>query len=318
MFSDLFKQIKKYETVILFGHINPDGDCYGAQMALKESLSLKFPDKKIFAVGSGLPRFFSLLGEMDNISDEVIKSSLAVILDGNDEKRMEDVRCANAKAFIKIDHHMVTSEFTKGPSVVIEDATSTCEIVFKFIIECQLPINSKVANALYLGILTDTGRFTYVNNFNEIFEIVRDICTHDPKPQEIYKRLNLVSENELYFKAYILNNFKKTNKGILYAIVKNKTLKKFKMNFGKAGSYVNLLSNVSDYGIWFMAVETENGQYHFEVRSSGANIQQVCVKYSGGGHMCAAGFTVDKINKKFINQVINDLASVSAGQKEEK
>ena len=111
MFEELRQIIEANDSIVIFGHIFPDGDCYGSQIGLRELLRLNYPNKKVYAVGSGLRRFFGLMGEMDKVSDDVIKNSLAILVDGNDCSRMEDARVSTAKEFIKIDHHIENYRF---------------------------------------------------------------------------------------------------------------------------------------------------------------------------------------------------------------
>ena len=122
MFEKISNLIEQYDSVVIFGHHHPDGDCYGSQIGLRELLKKHYPNKKVYAVGSGLPDMFSLIGEMDNFSEEVIKESLAIIVDANDVSRMEDMRITKAKAFCKIDHHMDLKTFTEGPEVIDDKA----------------------------------------------------------------------------------------------------------------------------------------------------------------------------------------------------
>ena len=118
MFEELRKIIEANDSIVIFGHIFPDGDCYGSQVGLRDLLRLNYPNKKVYAVGSGLHRFFKLIGEMDEVSDEIIKNSLAILVDGNDCSRMEDQRVVIAKEFIKIDHHIENYRFTEGKFVI--------------------------------------------------------------------------------------------------------------------------------------------------------------------------------------------------------
>ena len=154
MFEPIIDTIEKYDSIVIFGHINPDGDCYGSAVALKRIFSLKYPEKHFYITGSGLPRFFEVLMPMDDVSDEIISNSLALLVDANDLMRMEDQRIHNCKAFVKIDHHVDTGSFTEGPSVVDEDANSTCDMIVQMIAEQNLPIDSLVANALYFCIVS--------------------------------------------------------------------------------------------------------------------------------------------------------------------
>ena len=51
MFESIVSKIEQYDSIVIFGHLNPDGDCYGSQIALRNILRLKYPHKKIYAVG---------------------------------------------------------------------------------------------------------------------------------------------------------------------------------------------------------------------------------------------------------------------------
>ena len=88
----IWEKIKEYDVITIFGHVIPDGDCYGSQMGLKNAILDNFEGKKVYALGSGWPKFFSLMGEMDIVDDETIASSLAICLDCANEERIEDQR----------------------------------------------------------------------------------------------------------------------------------------------------------------------------------------------------------------------------------
>ena len=130
MFEQITSKIEQYDSIVIFGHLNPDGDCYGSQVALRAILKERYPNKQISAVGSGLSNFYHLLGNMDNISVETIEKSLAVILDSNDLSRVEDTRVFRALDFVKIDHHIDNHTFHEGPEVIDTESTSSlCENV---------------------------------------------------------------------------------------------------------------------------------------------------------------------------------------------
>ena len=307
MFEKILQQIKKYDSIVLFGHIDPDPDCFGSQVALKESLLTAYPNKHVFVVGSGCPNFFALLGRPDLIDKETACQSLGVILDGNGKDRMEENICYFCKEFVKIDHHIETSEFSDGPSVVDTNSSSTCELIYRFLVESKLPITETVANALYAGILTDTGRFNYVNDYAGLFGITKELCSYGANPVAINKALNVINENELAFKGYILTHYKKSDLGILYILLNEKVLSKYKISSNVAHHYVNLLSNVKGYKIWLLGLPTDQGDYHYEIRSTGADIQKVAVKYGGGGHKCAAGYSIPEFSKSNFDDLLNSL-----------
>src|SRR5574344_380295 len=102
----IYQEIKANQIITIFGHGLPDGDCYGCQIGLRELLRNSFPDKEVYAVGSGLPSMLKRIAPMDQVSEEKIASSLAILVDVSCLRRVEDQRVLKAKSFAKFDHHM--------------------------------------------------------------------------------------------------------------------------------------------------------------------------------------------------------------------
>lgn len=307
MFADIFSLIKSHDIITIFGHVNPDGDCYGSQVALRDSLRLAFPEKKIYAIGSGCPKFFVELGELDIVSNRAIKNSLAIIVDANDLSRMEDKRASSAKAFAKIDHHVDVGSFTLGPSVVLDKACSATQIIFQMLEECHLPINKTVAQALFLGMLTDTGRFQFINDFPEAFSLAAKLCKLGADPSRLNRLLNATTENSLLFKGFVYTHFQKTNAGMVYLTINQNDLSTFHLTAGQVGSMVNLIGNIKGYPVWAFFSENPDGTCHAEFRSNGPSVQPIALKYGGGGHLLAAGATLERYDMTVINDVLNDL-----------
>jgi len=306
MFKEIFERIKSFDTIVIFGHINPDGDCYGSQIALRNTLRLKFPEKKIYALGSGLKRFYQRLGKLDDVSDETIESALAIIVDGNDLPRMEDSRVFKAKAFAKFDHHLDTGTFTEGPAATYENASSCCEIIFDFIKEYNLPLDKNIAEALYLGIMTDTGRFQYANDHSKALRQAAELVDLGAEPDELNRILNLSYETSMLFKGYVFTHYKKTDKGVIYLSLDQPTITSFGLNAHRAGNMVNLLANIQFYPIWAFFCENEDGSMHAEFRSNNVPVQPVAARHGGGGHKCAAGVTMPKYNEETVQMFLNE------------
>ena len=304
MFEKLKNIIEEHNSIVIFGHKDPDGDCYGSQIALRELIKLNYPEKKVYAVGSGLRRFQAYIGRLDMIDDVVIDHSLAILVDGNDLYRMEDQRVWNAKSFIKIDHHVENGRFTQGEFVVNEHANSTCQLITEMILESGWKINPLIADALYLGIMTDTGRFQYIEDFPKSFKEVAWLCEQGANPKEINAILNRSNENSLGFKAYVYSHYQKSEKGTLYLVLDKKTLAKYRLTASQGSNMVNLLNNINGFPIWVFFAETENGFGHVEFRSNGPAVEPIAKKIGGGGHKHASGVTVPEFNDKMIKEVI--------------
>ena len=309
MFEAIISKIEQYDSIVIFGHLNPDGDCYGSQIALRNILRTRYPEKQIYCVGSGLKKFFDIIGKMDVVSDEIIVQSLAIVLDSNDINRLEDQRAWKARDFAKIDHHIDTHTFHEGPEVIDDTATSTCELIYLFAKENNLEIDLISASALYLGMMTDTARFQFANNFVRMFEIARNLCDLGVDPILLNKTNNLVPEISITIKSFIYSHVKKDRRGIIYAVATKEEREKLGVTSAQICGNTSLLSYVTDFPVWFVASETDNGGMQVEMRSSTYNIQTIATHFGGGGHTFAAGFTY----KKFGQDVINELLDLLAG-----
>ena len=317
MFEELRKIIEAHDTIVIFGHAYPDGDCYGSQIGLRDVLRLNYPKKKVYAVGTGCKRFFNLISPTDIVEDSVIENALAVLVDGNDLSRMEDKRIYNAKAYIKIDHHMENGKYHEGPFVLDVNANSTCQLIVRFIKESKWKITKTAANALYLGILTDTGRFQFAGDYVESFQEVAWLCECGADPDAINSILTVTVEDALAFKGYVFSHYKKSPSGVLYVTFNRSQLERFHVSAHKAGEMVNLLANVKDYPIWASFAENPNGSMHAEFRSNGPGVYAVAAKYGGGGHYQASGVTLHHMNSKNVKMLVDDLDAVALEYKKE-
>ena len=308
MFEAIISKIEQYDSIVIFGHLNPDGDCYGSQIALRNILKLKYPNKQIYCVGSGLKKFFDIIGKMDVVSDEVIAQSLAIVLDSNDINRLEDQRAWKALDFAKIDHHIDTFTFHEGPEVIDDTATSTCELIYLFAKENNFEIDLISASALYLGMMTDTARFQFANNFVRMFEIARDLCDRGVDPILLNKTNNLVPEINISIKSFIYSHVKKDGRGIIYAVATKEDREKLGVTSAQICANTSLLSYVVGFPVWLVASETDNGGMQVEMRSSTFDIQKIATHFGGGGHTFAAGFTYKKFGQDVLNELLDLLA----------
>lgn len=280
--------IAQHDSIVIFGHSLPDGDCYGSQMALRSILRAAYPNKSIYAIGSGIPNLFELIGNMDEVSDEIIKVSLAVLVDFSDFHLSEDERITTAKSFVKIDHHHESKPFTH-PKIMDHGVIATAELIARLAFKNNFPVSKQAADALFLGIVTDSGRFLYAPTRQETFQIVARLydCGLETKP--IYDKIYETAENQLKFKGFLLSNYKKTENRVVYCYVKKTDYEQFELEYAYASSQVNVLANIKGSPIFALFTENGGGGLRVELRSNTMAIREIAVKYGGGGHANAAG-----------------------------
>ena len=291
---EVLEQIKKYDSIVIFGHRLPDGDCYGSQIALKNIILENFKDKKVYITGSGLPAFFDYLGEMDDVSDDIIKNSLALVTDMNHPNRAEDSRIMMAKDFAKIDHHIDEMQF-EGPKYVDEDSVAVCLMVLEFAREFNLKLNEKAANALFLGIVTDSGRFLYQPMEEKTFSLIASLFKDGLNTKKVYDILYSIDEGMIKYRGFMMQNYKKTPNGVIYLKVRKEVYQAFNMPFAEISNQVNVLGGIKGCKIYLLFTEHDvDGTIRVEYRSNDINVQQIAIKFGGGGHVNAAGSKVSK------------------------
>lgn len=307
MYQKIWDKITNYDVITIYGHVIPDGDCYGSQIGLRNAIRENFPDKKVYALGSGIPRLFSLMGKMDKVDDDVIKSSLAIIVDTANLSRIEDQRYSLAQEVIKIDHHLLQDHFGE-PEVIINDKISCTQIIGDMLMTLNIPFGKETALPLFLGLVTDSGRFLYQPIPENAYNVAGFLSNKGIDIQSLYDILYEVDEKILRFKGYIFSNYKKTKNGVIYLTISKETIAKYGLDYNTCASLVNSVSGIKGSPIWVFFSESETGLVRVEFRSKGVPVQPTAVKFGGGGHLQAAGCRLDTLED--YKYVIDDLDKV--------
>ena len=184
--AEVFSKIEQAESIVLFGHANPDGDCVGSVLGMKKALLTLFPDKKVYGVGTR-PSNLKFIEPSDDVSDDVIRNSLAVMVDLSGMARVEDQRIHLAKDIVCIDHHEKSEPFDY-PIIRDTDAPSCTYVITKCLLNRYHTIPKEAADFLFLGLVTDTGRFQFYYD-EETFSIAATLVKAGANPQALYNRL---------------------------------------------------------------------------------------------------------------------------------
>lgn len=309
-FSLILQEIQKNDSIVIFNHVNCDGDCYGAQVALKDIILSTYPDKKVFIAGSGFFNLFNLLGKPDDVSEEIIKNSLCFLVDFNELGRSEDERIYLGSNYVCLDHHNEGPNFNNYKNFFVNRSrSSACTIVYEFYKEMNLKISSLGINALYAGIVSDTNRFQYLEEDGFSLTCGYELVKLGARFKEVYSCFNSTNIASINFKRYLYSNMKHTENGVVYCIVNRKFLNE--INFTDyAGSLVNVLSNIDGYPIWALFVENEDGKMSVELRSNKYEVLSTAIKYGGGGHRFASGISKSFFKEDIINSILFDLNNI--------
>ena len=313
MLKQIYEEIKKYNTIVIARHIGVDPDALGSQFALKEAINNIFPDKLVYAVGTKSSRYnyFPRLDKYEFTNNENV---LLIIVDTPDKKRVDISNLETFPNICKIDHHPFIDKM--GEYEYIDTSSSSAsELVYRFFIENNIPIDKTIAEHLYYGIVSDTNRFLFSTNadtFKLVEGLVRD---YNLEIEELYKNLYARPLSEVRFQGYISENLRLTDNGFAYVIVTNEIINKYGVDSSSAGNMVNNFNNIDEVLVWAtISEDVKNNQYKFNIRSRGPVVNHVAERYNGGGHAMASGARVKTLED--VNELINDLDNICKEYKE--
>ena len=282
--------LKKYDTVIIHRHTNPDGDAMGSQIGLKNLLLDNFPEKKVYAVGDGAGRFSFMDGSvMDEISDETSRGALAVILDSAEHSLVSDDRYTLAEKTLRIDHHIFCEKFADVE--IVETAFESCAgLVTHLAREWGLTINTSAAKALFTGIVTDSGRFRYDSTTPRTFSDAAFLLEKGFNPTEIYDKLYVDDFSMIKMRAGFVLDIRFTKNNVAYIYSDRKKVDSLGVSdFTVSRGMVNVMAEIRGVDVWVNFTESTDGTVLAELRSRNLDINKIAVKYGGGGHLKASG-----------------------------
>ncbi len=305
--------IESHDVITIHGHAMPDGDCYGSQIALREMIHARYPEKRVYAIGSGIPSFFDKMGKMDVVDDATIASSLVILVDVSCLRRAEDPRCFNGKAFLKFDHHRPneTLEAFDGVSVVDYHRIAAAEILFEFAEAMGYPVNKTAAAAMYLGIVTDSGRFAYHGTTPRTMQIVRKFRRMGIRTKEIEAIAFYRPPRIQAFVAYIRRR-SKMHGSVRYAVLKTEDCTKRGVSPEEALRLVNAMKAREEFvHTYCLMVYFSDELIRAELRSNrGYPVHAIATRHFGGGHRFASG--CELYPKKEQNPIENLLDELDA------
>lgn len=300
--QEILNEIETNDSIIIVRHMRPDGDCIGSSFGLRAILKASFPNKKIYSVGDEVPEYLRFLGEEDEITEDIYKDSLIIVVDTATSKRVCDEYYTTGKKVIKMDHHIPIEDYG-DINYVREDFPACCQLIMDFYetFKDKLVLTKEAATCLYTGLITDTGRFRFRSVNGKTLRLAGNILDTDIDTEYIFTNLNTKNPESFKLQGYIYQNFKITENGVAYAFITKKIMKKFKATQEDASNLVNCMDSIKGSLIWILFVEYDN-EIRVRLRSRYIPVVSIGEQFNGGGHANACGATLP--NKKQIKEVL--------------
>ena len=308
MFNQIYKQIKKYNKIVIARHIGADPDALGSTLGLKEAILNTFPNKEVFVVGAPAARH-RYIGELDKFEESMYENSLLIVLDTPNLKRIDGVDISKFEYKIKIDHHPFIEKFA-DIELIDESASSASQLVIELIKNTKLKLNKSCAEKLFVGLVGDTNRFLYYYTTAKTFELTAYLFNEvEIDFTKLYENMYVRSLHDLKFQSYVINNITLTENGLGYIKINQEILDEYGVDVATASNVVNNLTYIEDMYSWVIfAYDKGNNNVRGSIRSRGPIINEVASNYNGGGHIYASGVRLE--NFDVADSMIKDLDEV--------
>lgn len=306
--NQLEAKLQEAETIVILGHVRPDGDCTGSCLAVWNYIRENYPEKQAEVHLEQPSEKFSYLAGFDQISQEIndSKFDLCICLDSSDRERLGGFGefLANARHSICIDHHITNFGYAEE-NVVDENASSTCEVLFGLLEEEK--ISRQTAACIYTGIIHDTGVFKYSNTSVKTMAIAGKMMEKGIDfgfiiDHSFYKKTYL--QNQILGRA-LLESIKFLHGTCIFSVVRSQDMEFFGVESKDLDGIVEQLRIIDGIECAIFMYETGNHVYKVSMRSNNiVDVSKIASYFGGGGHVRAAGCTMSGS----IHDVINNLS----------
>ena len=292
MFEKITEAIKAHDPIILHRHSNPDGDALGSQIGLKHLIRKNYPGKTVYAVGDAAGRYaFMEDSVMDEVPDDAYATALAIILDTSGKTMISDSRFSLAPFTARIDHHLFLEQIAQE-EVVDTSYESCCGLVTQMAIENGWQMDTVSAASLFIGMVTDSGRFRYDATSARTFRLAAFLMEQHIDTKKLYRSLYTTDFEQALLRARYVMKIKRTEHGAAYIYTDREELASLNTDwFSISRGMVSVMDDLRGIDIWANFTETDRGVVA-ELRSNSLNICPVAVRFGGGGHAKACGATL--------------------------
>ncbi len=287
-------------NIIILPHISPDGDTIGSTVAMYHAL--KGLGKSVYLINDDvIPEDFAFIAEGITTSSEQFKAlnctyDSAISIDGSDLERLGGrAQLIEGKTVINIDHHRTNSMFGTI-NCVDQDAAAAGEVVFRLLKAMDVKLTPRIAEALYIAIVTDTGCFKYGSTTSQTMRIAAELLDIPFDRERIITQLYYNSPREkMNLHIHALEQMVYFCGGrIALCALSLDDFKKFNALQEHSEGLVENVRNIRGVEVGIFAKQKSEDEVKFSMRSIGdIDISTVAFKNGGGGHKNAAGFSLN-------------------------
>lgn len=304
----ILEEVTGAERIAISGHVRPDGDCVGSCMGLYLYLIKELPEAEIDVFLEKPSDIFHCIQKIEQIKNALEYQEevydIFIALDCSKDRLGDaEIIFDHAKKKINIDHH-ISNMGCGDVNYLRADASSASELVFELLEEDKL--DAEIAKALYIGIVHDTGVFQYANTAPATLKIASKLITFEFNfPQIIEETFyeKTYVQNQILGRA-LLESILIMNGRCIAAVISKKMMDFYGVTGKDLDGIINQMRNTKGVECAVFLYETASLEYKVSLRSRGEiDVAKVAQFFGGGGHIRAAGCTMNGTQYDVINNI---------------
>ena len=309
------EEVRNAGSIAVSGHIRPDGDCVGSVMGLYLYLKKELPEAEVDVYLEKPAEIFDCISHIEDIKSEFNNVDTGkiydvfIVLDCADD-RLGEVRVLYEKARkkINIDHH-ISNPGCGDLRIVEPERSSTAELLYDLMDPAAL--DEEIARALYIGIIHDTGVLRYSNTAPHTLQVVSELI-------KFGFDFSKIIDDTFYEKTYvqtqimgraILESVRFMHDKCIVSMVSRRMMDFYQVTPQDLDGIVNQLLAVKGVECAIFMYEIRTLEYKISMRSKGrVDVAGVAMRFGGGGHVRAAGCTMNGTYHDNINNLAIGIA----------
>jgi bifunctional oligoribonuclease and PAP phosphatase NrnA len=315
--------LRAHDHFLVTTHENPDGDALGSLLAMTLALRQLGKDVEMYLYGQGpIPREYAFMGlgtlRRQPPADSEARVLVTVDCAKADRLGPDPAVLARAKAVVDIDHHHDNTRFG-DVNLIVPDASSTGEVLRDVFRELGVRLTPEIAEPLYIGLVTDTGRFQYTNTTPKALRLAAELVEAGADVHRVFQGVyESVEFAKLKLLARALERARIYDGGRIVVSYLLRT------DFGEVGAAEPYSEGIIDYlraveGAWLAVLireppRDEGPTRRVSLRSSidELDVSAIARKSGGGGHRQAAGFSSEASVEEITDFVRREFAAAAA------
>lgn len=306
----IIEEVRDAGAIAIGGHVRPDGDCIGSVMGLYLYLKKMLPDTQIDVYLEKPSEIFDCISHIEDLQSDFDHVDMHkiydvfIVLDCADD-RLGEIRplYQNARKKINIDHH-ISNPGCGDLRIVEPERSSTAELLYELMEETA--VDAETAKALYIGIIHDTGVLRYSNTSPRTLQIVAELIKFGFDFSELIQKTfyeKTYVQTQIMGRA-ILESVRFMHDRCIVSMVSRRMMEFYQVTQKDLDGIVNHLLAVKGVDCAIFMYETGTLEYKISMRSNGqVDVASVAMRFGGGGHVRAAGCTMNGTYHDNINNL---------------